>query len=57
MSDKNFGGGGGRGGGGGEQCTPVPNFRWRTLVLGTKFAKKTTSGGILGQTQPDNNLL
>ena len=40
-----------------EQFTPVPNFRWRTLVLGTKFAKKTTSGGILGQTQPDNNLL
>ena len=40
-----------------EQCTPVPNFRWRTLVLGTKFAKKATSGGILGQTQPDNNLL
>ena len=40
-----------------EQCTPVPNFRWRTLVLGTKFAKEATSGGILGQTQPDNNLL
>ena len=57
MSDKNFEKINNKSRIGIEQCTPVPNFRWRTLVLGTKFAKKTTSGGILGQTQPDNNLL
>ena len=27
---------------------------WRTLVFGTKFTKKR---GVLGQTQPENNLL
>ena len=29
---------------------------WRTSVLGTKFAQKTLSGEILGQTQPENDL-
>ena len=37
---------------------PCTKFQliWRTSVFGTKFAPKILEGGVLGQTQTDNNL-
>ena len=36
-------------------CTRFQLTR-RTLDFGTKFNQKTLLGGVLGQTQPENNL-
>ena len=36
-------------------CTKF-KWTWRTSVFETKFAQKRLSGGVLGQTQPENNL-
>ena len=36
-------------------CTKFQSI-WKTSALGTKFAQKTLQGGLLGQTQPENNL-
>ena len=30
---------------------------WRASVFGTKFAQKTLSGGMVGQTRPENKML
>ena len=37
---------------------PCINYQliWGTLDFGTKFAQKILYGGVLGQTQPGNNL-
>ena len=32
------------------------NLNWRTSVFGTKFTRNAFLGGVLGQTQPENNL-
>ena len=36
-------------------CTKLQSF-WRTSDLGTNFPKKALLGGVVGQTQPENNL-
>ena len=35
-------------------CAKFQSF-WRASVFGAKFAQKTLYGGVLRQTQPDNN--
>ena len=36
-------------------CTKFQSI-WGTSVFETKFAQKRLQGGVLGQTQPENNL-